>query len=106
MRKEPDGKYKMLLSLSNQDGSILGSSAFQGHHLLFKTGYNDVSDYIGIAEASSCSESPELIQSPPTPNPYSLRTESPISVGNNRQPTQSPTPSSSKLNEKDNNRSS
>ncbi|GFH48733.1 hypothetical protein CTEN210_05209 [Chaetoceros tenuissimus] len=106
MRKEPDGKYKMLLSLSNQDGSILGSSAFQGHHLLFKTGYNDVSDYIGIAEASRCSESPELMPSPPTPNPYSVRTESPISVGNNRQPTQSPIPSSPELGEKDNNKSS
>ncbi len=56
MVKENDGKYKNLLSFNHQDGSILGANAFQGRHLLFRTGYSSAISYIGIAESEKCSE--------------------------------------------------
>lgn len=83
MLKEKNGMYKSMLSFTHENGSVLGANAFQGRHLLFRTGYSSANSYIGIAEAEKCAiddnESDGLDDGPPrsTPSPTISSTSDP-----------------------------
>ena len=53
-----------MLSLNHDNGSVLGSNAFQGRHLLFSTGFSSVNSNIGISETEKCTVEEDQTDAP------------------------------------------